>query len=259
MYIEETGSQDPNAQTIVFIHGAAVSGWMWQMQVSQFSDYHVLVPDMPQHGRSADVRPFSIVDAAAAVASLIRSRAHQGRAHVVGLSLGSSIALQLMSQQPELVDHAIVSGTTVGPIPGTGFMIRFPKPLLAMAKQDFVLGQTIKALHIPPEFAAQYEQATKQMRPELFVKISRDAHEFRPPDALKAINVPTLAVAGSKETGVNLRATQMIAALMPNAQGYLAPNLGHMWNAQNPQLFNRMVRAWLTDTALPDELLPLAA
>jgi pimeloyl-ACP methyl ester carboxylesterase len=138
-------------------------------------------------------------------------------------------------------------------------MIRFPKPLLALAKQNFVLGQTIKALHIPPEFAAQYERATKQMTPELFVKISRDAHDFRPPDALKAVTIPTLAVAGSKEPGVNRRATQMIAALMPNAKGYVAPDLGHMWNVENPQLFNRMVRSWLTDTALPAELRPLAA
>jgi pimeloyl-ACP methyl ester carboxylesterase len=48
--------------------------------------------------------------AARLVAELIEERAAGGRAHVVGLSLGGSIALELLATRPDLLDHVIVDG-----------------------------------------------------------------------------------------------------------------------------------------------------
>ena len=42
--------------------------------------------------------------------------------------------------------------------------------------------------------------------------------------------------------------------MMPNAQGRLAPGLGHGWNVEAPDLFNAMVRAWITGRPLPGQL-----
>jgi hypothetical protein len=41
---------------------------------------------------------------------------------------------------------------------------------------------------------------------------------------------------------------------MPNAQGRIAPGLGHGWNVEAPNLFNAMLRAWMTNTPLPKAL-----
>src|SRR5258708_7572840 len=78
------------APSILFLHGGGVGGWSWRPQIEAFqADYHLLVPDLPEHGQSLDVAPFSMNDAAARMAELIHRRAHGGHAHVVGLSLGA--------------------------------------------------------------------------------------------------------------------------------------------------------------------------
>jgi pimeloyl-ACP methyl ester carboxylesterase len=75
-----------NAPTICFLHGGGVGGWMWRPQVEALQDtYHCLIPDLPEHGLSAAVQPFTIADAARRIAELIRERGHRGRAHVIGL------------------------------------------------------------------------------------------------------------------------------------------------------------------------------
>lgn len=51
LYLQETGSV--TAPTIVFLHGGGGAGWMWQPQVEQLSDFHCLVPDLPEQGQAA--------------------------------------------------------------------------------------------------------------------------------------------------------------------------------------------------------------
>ena len=116
LYIQETGSA--NAPTIVFLHGGGGAGWMWQPQVEQLSDFHCLVPDLPEQGQSSAEKPFSISGSASLIADLIRTRAHGGRAFVVGLSEGAQITVALLSQSPELVERAIVSSALVRSMPG---------------------------------------------------------------------------------------------------------------------------------------------
>ena len=111
LYVRESGPA--NAPTVVFLHGGGVSGWMWRPQVERLADYHCLVPDLPEHGRSSHVKPLTMPGCAEALISLIRERAHGGRAHVVGLSLGAQILVYLLATTPEVIDRAVVSSALV--------------------------------------------------------------------------------------------------------------------------------------------------
>jgi pimeloyl-ACP methyl ester carboxylesterase len=92
---------------------------MWQPQVEALqADYHLLVPDLPEHGRSAAVKPFTITGSVELVAELIRTQAHGGKAHIVGLSEGAQIGVALLAAAPELVDHAMLSSALVREMPG---------------------------------------------------------------------------------------------------------------------------------------------
>ena len=55
LFLRESGPV--SAPTIVFLHGGGVSGWSWQSQIEAFPDYHLLVPDLPEHGRSLNKAP----------------------------------------------------------------------------------------------------------------------------------------------------------------------------------------------------------
>jgi len=108
LFTLESGSAARPA--IVFLHGGGGGGWMWQHQLAALSDqFYCLAPDLPEHGQSSAVKPFSITDSAARIAELIRARVPGGRAHVVGLSEGAQIGVALLSQAPEVVERAILS------------------------------------------------------------------------------------------------------------------------------------------------------
>ena len=62
---------DPSHPTILFLHGGGGAGWMWQPQVEALKeDYYLLVPDLPEHGRSASIKPFTISGSADSLQSL---------------------------------------------------------------------------------------------------------------------------------------------------------------------------------------------
>ena len=75
LYFKETGSKD--AETIIFLHARTMAGWMWDGQLKEFQDYHCIIPDLPEHGKSIDVKPFTIDKSAEIIAEMIRDHTGQ--------------------------------------------------------------------------------------------------------------------------------------------------------------------------------------
>ena len=76
LYIKETGKNKD--ETIIFLHGDGIAGWMWDEQLRAFSDYHCIVPDLPGHGKSAEVKPSTVQSAADMIIDIIKNKANNG-------------------------------------------------------------------------------------------------------------------------------------------------------------------------------------
>lgn len=99
--------------TVVFIHVLFSCHLEWKHVWPKLPEYHMLVPDLPCHSRSRHACPrqdFSLGLCADLVAQLIRDHAHDGRAHVVGLSTGGYVAMELIRRHPGVVRDAVVAG-----------------------------------------------------------------------------------------------------------------------------------------------------
>ncbi|MGV8883187.1 MAG: alpha/beta fold hydrolase [Rhodoglobus sp.] len=92
-------------ERILWLHGGNVAGWMWGEQVPAFTDYRSIVPDLPGFGTSNDEQWRSIASTADGLAELLGDEP----AHVVGLSLGSSVALELAARHPQLVSSLFLA------------------------------------------------------------------------------------------------------------------------------------------------------
>ncbi len=260
-----------SAPTICFLHGGGVSGWMWRPQVEALQDtYHCLVPDLPEHGLSAAVQPFTIEDAAGRVARLIRVRGHGGRAHVVGLSEGAQVAVQLLGSAPEVVDHAIVSSALVRPLPGLGrldaraFALVFRLFAAPLLRSDWYVRLNMRYGNaLPARYFREVREDTRRMTAASFAHMMLANQRFRIPPGLGRVQTPTLVVAGQHEPALLRQSARDLVAALPAARGYLV-DFGrrgaeeHSWNLQRPELFNAVTRAWLADQPLPSGLLPLS-
>ena len=270
LYVQECGPD--SAPTIVFLHGGGGGGWMWQPQLDSLPDYHCLVPDLPEHGKSMAVKPLTIQGAAAHIAELIRTRAHSGRAHVVGLSLGAQVGVALLSIAPEQVDHAVISSALVRPIPGgslltpglVGASFRMSVPPFKNNNWWIRLNMKYSA-GIPDQYFPQFKEVFQNMTEDSFVHQMVENQGFRLPAELERVTSPVLVVVGQKEYKAMRQSARDLAAALPGARGYtvVAPERsrlaeGHNWSMTMPYLFTKTVRAWIEDQPLPTELQPLA-
>lgn len=96
-YLDE-GRGDP----VVLLHGLGSSSLDWEGQLPALSGrYRVVAPDLRGCGRSRHRGPFSVSGFAGDVAALLDAVGEP--AHVVGLSMGGMVALQLAVDRPDTV------------------------------------------------------------------------------------------------------------------------------------------------------------
>jgi pimeloyl-ACP methyl ester carboxylesterase len=227
---------------------------MWWRQVAALADFHCLAVDLPGHGESNRVGWVSLADTARQVAAIVQSRATNGRAHVVGLSLGAYVGLVLLERHADLVQRAILSGVTAAPMPNRILL----KPQLGLMsvllKRRWFANMQARSLRLPPDKQAAFTDNLLAMSLQAYRRIWEEAARFSVPAGLRNVDVPTLITAGGNESEIILQAVAAIPALMPHGQGCIAPGLGHGWNVEAPDLFSAMVRAWITDAPLPSAL-----
>lgn len=269
LYIQETGPT--TAPTIIFLHGGGGAGWMWQPQVEGLNDFHCLIPDLPEQGRSVAEKPFSIAGSADLIADLIRTRAHDGRAFVIGLSEGAQVAVALLGRHPELVERAIVSSALVRPIPGAGMLtpgliaLSYRWSVTPYKNNDWWIRVNMKyAAGVPETYFEPFRQSFQSLTEAGFTNIMLENLRFRLPSGLERVQTPTLIVCGKNEYAAMRQSARDLAKALPHGQAYevhpdkkMSTAQAHNWNMTAPDLFTQMARAWIAGQPLPAQLHPV--
>jgi pimeloyl-ACP methyl ester carboxylesterase len=248
LYIKETGSR--NADTIIFIHGSAMAGWVWDGPTKLFNDYHCIVPDLPEHGKSIDVKPFTINKSAEMIVDIINDHTDNGKAHLVGTSLGAQIIIQILCKTPELVDHAAISGTLIGSIPHTETLLKLFNYLIKVygpvKNTDFFIKANMKTYNMPKTLFQKFRESTVLITNNSLDRILKENMFFKRPEGLEEIKVPVLVMTGEKDYKIIKESAIDLLKAIPISEGYSAPNLGHAWNLEDPTLFSSVLRKWIS-------------
>ena len=254
LFVREYGPV--GAPAIVFIHGGRMSGWSWEPVVQRMHQYHCLVPDLPQYGKSFQHGPFEMGRAAGAVAELIRSRVASGRAHVVGFSLGAQVGVQLLATEPNLVDRAVLCGTVINTTPCVWLTQLLLGTISRTPIYRWVVRQYRNVRHapIPPANIDDYREDLRLIKGAQFASIVMASSGFTLPEGLDKSDSPTLFLTGGKEAGFVRRWAAALAQPMPNGVDRIAIGMRHDWPLRYPDLFSRTVNGWLVGDALPPEI-----
>jgi pimeloyl-ACP methyl ester carboxylesterase len=265
LYIQETGSTNP--QTILFLHGGS-AGWMWEPQVNRLNEYHCLIPDLAEQGQSINVKPFSIQTSAEQMAELIRTRAHRGKAVVVGLSEGAQVGVALLNLAPELIERAVISSALVRPMPSMSWLtpnlaaLTYRTSVLPLKNMDWWIRLNMKySAGVPEEYFPQFRQTFQGLTESGFTNLMIENLRFRLPNNLTHVPTPTLLLVGRHEYAVMRQSARDLAKALPNAQVYevvhkqkMSVAQEHNWNLTAPELFTATIRAWVTNQPLPESL-----
>ncbi|MDD5368331.1 MAG: alpha/beta fold hydrolase, partial [Anaerolineaceae bacterium] len=272
LFVKETGQ--PEGIPIVFIHGGGGALWTWDEVVPLLPEYRCILPDLPEHGQTGMAAgPFSIGAAAKLMADLIRQRTPQGKAHVVGLSVGAQIGVEMLAKTPEVMESAVISSAQLLPVAGERLGLYSERVMAAVywlwiapfKHSDGWIRANMKfSAGIPGRYFAVFRQNFRGITRDGWAHVMAENFRYRTPAGLGKAYLPVLLVAGTKETGSIHASHQRLAGELPNVQAVLIGNhtdwsvaQEHNWPLNDPALFAAMVRAWVTGTALPDILQPM--
>jgi len=255
LYTLESGNKKKPA--IVFLHGGGLSSKSWIPVMDKMeSAFYCLAPDLPEQGKSFSIKPFSLDDSSGKVAEIIREKVPGKKAHLVGLSLGGALVLTMLRLCPEVIETAMVTGTAAKLGKGLG---KFSISMLWMLKfysAKTLVEATIKQQGIPAQYRDLVYDDLLLTGPDLGFNKSIISEIVKMELPLKN-EKPLLACIGSKETIPAKQAAKKLVRLVPHTQGVIVPGLNHVWALQDPELFAQTVRAWVTQSPLPQSLLPI--
>jgi pimeloyl-ACP methyl ester carboxylesterase len=219
------------------------------------------------------VKPFSIRETAQRIAALIRSRVPTQKAHIVGLSLGAQVLVELVSSVPEIVDHAIISSANLRPLPGARLGM-YSKAVMAASYWSAIaplkwcdpwirLNMKYSA-GIPGEYFDAFRHDFRNQTCDSWTHVTLENTAYRMPFGLERASSPILVIAGQGEYPAMRRSAQDLAAVLPHARAVTVTHSDrwslaeeHNWAIKAPQLFADTVRAWFTDCPLPSAITPL--
>lgn len=243
----------PQPPAVVLVHGAAFdhSVWQWQSRHLAHHGYTVLAPDLPGHGRSPGVARTSIEALADWIAALVAAAGLE-RAHVVGHSMGSLVALEAALRHPHRVAKLVLVGTAAPMAVGDAF--------LAAARDDSPAALDMEAtwglrrgtlLAQSPVPGMSLLGASRGLNGRAAAGVLHTdlaaCRAWQPPvDAIRALKVPTLVVTGQRDQMTPAKAGRALAAEIPGAR-QVSLDAGHSMMSEAPRELSAALRTFLAE------------
>jgi pimeloyl-ACP methyl ester carboxylesterase len=232
---------DSTLPAVVFIHGAGFDHSAWALHTRWFAHhgFAVLAPDLPGHGRSAGSSLSSIAEMADWTAALLKAAGAE-KAHLIGHSMGSLIALETAARHPDKVSALSLIGTaatmTVGP------------DLLKAAEandQDAIDMVSIWGLGFSAELGGSLapglwmhggaQAVLKQCENGvLFRDLSACNSYGNALVAAAGVKVPTTLILGERDMMTPAKAGKALAAAIPQSRTIVVKGAGHTIMAERP-------------------------
>ena len=238
---------------VLLLHGlgAEASSWTLQMPALIGAGFRPLAVDTPGFGQSAyDGSGWSIRRVAAEMAGLL-DNLHSGPAHVVGLSMGGTIAQQLALDSPRLVRTLVLVSTfaVLRPDNLSGWMYFMQRLVLVntlgLPAQAKVVAQRVLPGPQNAQFREMLVDTICRADPRAYRKAMTSLGMFNSLKRLGEIKVPTLVVTGADDTTVAPSRQQSLVNGIAGARQVIIPGAGHAVPVQQAERFNRELLRFL--------------
>ena len=222
----EYGTQ--NHDTVILLHGGGLSWWNYREVAQLLADkYHVVLPILDGHADS-EHSFVSIEENAARLIAYIDKRHGGSICALGGLSLGGQVAVEILTQRPDVCRFALLESTLVKPSKLTHALI---KPTFGMSygliKQKWFAKMQAAYLGIPRKLFDDYYRDTCKISKEDMIAFleSNSAYSIKP--ALQNTNAKVHIGFGGKEQAAIRLSAKMLNQTIPNSTAESIPGYRH--------------------------------
>lgn len=233
----------PDGQPIVFVHGAMMGRSVWRPQIDALSArYRCISVDLPGHGAQRSER-FTLDRAVDTVVRAIDAEAN-GRAVVVGLSLGGYTSVLVAARHPEKVRGLVIAGSTREPVGVSRLAFQFYGWFLRLTPERAVSRVALAW------FRQRYgkEKGTAITAGGHFAKGGGNAvlglakGAYREP--LKAYGGPILVINGELDLVFRIGQDRFLKGVQKVTRRMIR-RAGHLSNVDQPEVFTRLVEEFI--------------
>ena len=217
-----------NSQTVILLHGGGLSWWNYREVAQLLADkYHVVLPILDGHADS-DAPFTSIEDNAAKIISHIDEHFGGKVLAVGGLSLGGQIAVEMLTQRPDICRFALIESALVKPMKLTHALIKSTFGMsYGLIKQKWFAKMQAAYLGIPKTLFDDYYRDTCKISKEDMIAFlqANSAYSIKP--ALRDTQAKVHIVFGSKEQASICTSGKLLHDLIPNSTLKNLPGFRH--------------------------------
>jgi pimeloyl-ACP methyl ester carboxylesterase len=255
---------DPKGQTLVLLHGFAMSTDTWKPWVKRLGrDFHLVSIDLPGFGltRAPANWPYSYQAMAGVVDAFAKAR-HLDRFSIAGSSMGGGVAWRYALNHPERVRGLILVDSAGWPdldspvqhdplvLAGENPTLR---PMLVELDNRSSLRRGFRASFANPSrvdaaYVTRYAELSRAPgRRAVWFNLLSDWNDqdFATPERLAALKTPTLILWGGKDRLFPLADGRRFVAAIPGSHLIVYPNAGHLLQEEAPGASAADVSAFL--------------
>ena len=251
----ETHQTPSHTDWLVLVHGAGGSTRTWKRQIDQLgAQYNLLVVDLPGHGqnsgRTFDIGRYSFEAITDKIWEVV-DHLQIAKVHLVGISLGTILCLQMRISQPQRVLSVIMPGA----------IVRLNTKLRLLANGSLTLAKVIgyRNFYKLSAYIMMPRGNHKQSR-DVFIKESHalTVEEFKNWTNLyyhlnatlneffkSTTTIPHILIMGSQDH-LFLPPAKAYADFHKNASISIIPNCGHVVSIEKAEQFNEICLSFLS-------------
>lgn len=233
---------------VVLIHSLGANSRIWAAQIAALKDrYSLIAFDTRGHGGSSAHGEATVAAAAGDLKALLDDLGIAA-CHMVGLSMGGAIALLFNAANPGILRSLVLADTFAKPPEGGAERLAATREALAyISMREFAVQYAAERLM--PATPLEVQDALADMIATVPVKAYLETMksvltgDFS--EALAAVHVPALVIAGAYDSTVPPSAAEHLARSIPGARFKIVSDAGHLANLDNPATFTASVAEFL--------------
>lgn len=262
---EEIGEE--NDETILFLHTKLLDKWIWIRQregyESYFKGHHCIFFDLPHHGDSKSEGEFTIKESSKEIEEFIQhiiGTKETKRINIVSLGIGSSIAIEILNRNPQIIDNLILSGPEISDFKEKeqesiiNRLAKTQSEYLNEKPDMFIVKAYLRYYGISKEYYNHMERilekSIKEEREIAFESLNYTLPKDFSKEALKKENI--LIIYGSKEDLDCTKSAIKLKNIFENGKLIEINKGNHLWNIIDHELFNAITSDFINSKCIEE-------
>ena len=253
--------------SLILLHGwIGTSSWMFRHVLPELgARHHTIAPDLPGFGRSQTLAETPSIEGYREFVRALADELAIDRFHLIGVSVGGTVALDFAHRYPERVLKLVVQGP-VWRATDLPRRFRFTYDLLGRIPviTDLIPKTPVKwwffirrldmgrdTRHLSAADRRQLSRDILRVPNETLLDVGRELLHIDMTEIARRIVLPTLVMDGSEARMVPASASRELSRLIPGAQWRVVRNAGHNAAIEKPRQFLEAVLPFLSTEPAP--------